>query len=153
MLFDELPKNSRIHFIGIGGVSMSGLAEIALSMGYTISGSDMNQSEMTDRLSQNGITIYIGHKAENVHGADLVVYTAAVKEDNVEFVEAKNQNIHMMERSDFLGELTLLSKETISICGTHGKTTTTSMISISFINGGKDPYVQVGADLKQLTGN
>ena len=153
MLFDELQKGSKIHFIGIGGVSMSGLAEIALSMGYKISGSDMTQSEVTDRLKNNWIEIFIGHDAKNVHGTDLVVYTAAVKQDNPELVEAHNLNIRTMERSDFLGELTLLSEETISICGTHGKTTTTSMISLGFINGGKDPYVQVGADLKQLNGN
>lgn len=153
MLFSELEKGSKIHFIGIGGVSMSGLAEIALSMGYRISGSDMVQSDTTDKLAKNGIEIFIGHSKENVHGADLVVYTAAVKHDNPEYVEAHELNIRSMERSEFLGELTLLSQETVSICGTHGKTTTTSMIAISFINGGKDPYVQVGADLKQLDGN
>ena len=153
MLFDELKKGSKIHFIGIGGVSMSGLAEIALNMGYKISGSDMNESEVLDKLRNAGIEIFIGHDAKNVHGADLVVYTAAVKQDNVELVEARNLNIKTLERSEFLGEITLLSQETVSICGTHGKTTTTSMIAISFINGGKDPYVQVGADLKELGGN
>ena len=153
MLFNELKKGSCIHFIGIGGVSMSGLAEIALNMGYKISGSDMNQGEMVDRLIENGIDVKIGHSKENVHGADLVVYTAAVKQDNPELVEVKNLNIKTMERSEFLGELTKLADETIGICGTHGKTTTTSMISIAFINGGKDPYVQVGANLKQLGGN
>ena len=153
MLFDELEKGKKIHFIGVGGVSMSGLAEIALSMGYKISGSDMVDGEATQKLAQNGIEIMIGHKAENVHGADLVVYTAAVKQDNPELVEAHRLNIKTMERSEFLGEITLLSTETVSICGTHGKTTTTSMISIAFINGGKDPYVQVGADLKQINGN
>ena len=153
MLFNELEKGSKIHFIGIGGVSMSGLAEIALSMGYKISGSDMNESETLNKLIKNGIEVFMGHKAENVHGADLVVYTAAVKQDNPELIEAHNLNIKTMERSEFLGELTLLSSETISICGTHGKTTTTSMTAISFINGKKDPYVQVGADLKQLNGN
>ena len=132
---------------------MSGLAEIALSMGYKISGSDMNDSEVLDKLRKNGIEVFIGHDAKNVCGADLVVYTAAVKKDNPEYVEAQNTNIRIMERSEFLGELTLLSKETIGICGTHGKTTTTSMISVAFINGGKDPYVQVGADLKQIDGN
>ncbi|MBR6253480.1 MAG: UDP-N-acetylmuramate--L-alanine ligase [Clostridia bacterium] len=132
---------------------MSGLAEIALSMDYKISGSDMNESDVLNKLRKNGIEIMIGHSEENVHGADLVVYTAAVKKDNPELVEAQKLNIRTMERSEFLGELTLLSQETISICGTHGKTTTTSMISVAFINGGKDPYVQVGADLKQIDGN
>lgn len=153
MLFDELEKGKLIHFIGIGGVSMSGLAEIALSMGYKVSGSNNEQSEKTDELAQDGIKITIGHFPENVHGADLVVYTAAIKQDNPELVEAHNLGIKTLERSEFLGELTKLSTETIGICGTHGKTTTTSMISLSFINGKKDPYIQVGADLKQLNGN
>ena len=153
MLFNELEKGSIIHFIGIGGVSMSGLAKIALSLGYKISGSDMNQGEMTDRLIKDGVDVKIGHSPENVHGANLVVYTAAVKKDNPELVEAQNLKIKTMERSEFLGELTKLADETIGICGTHGKTTTTSMISISFINAGKDPYVQVGANLKQIDGN
>ena len=132
---------------------MSGLAEIALSMDYKISGSDMNDSEVIAKLKSNGIEVYIGHDAKNVHGADLVVYTAAVKKDNPEYVEAHNLGIRTMERSEFLGELTLLSQETIGICGTHGKTTTTSMISCAFIDGGKDPYVQVGADLNKINGN
>ena len=150
---EELEKYKKIHMIGIGGVSMSGIAEILKNWGFSVTGSDASQSEYTDDLISHGIPVKIGHDMENVAYADLVVYTAAVKEDNPELVESKNLNIKTMERSEFLGELTLLSNETISICGTHGKTTTTSMISLSFINGGKDPYVQVGADLKQLNGN
>ena len=133
LFYDELKKGSKIHFIGIGGVSMSGLAEIALSMGYKISGSDMNDSEVLDKLRKNGIEVFIGHDAKNVCGADLVVYTAAVKKDNPEYVEAQNTNIRIMERSEFLGELTLLSEETIGICGTHGKTTTSNIIKKAII--------------------
>lgn len=153
MLFSELEKGKRIHMIGIGGVSMSGLAEIALSMGYKITGSNNEDSPTIQKLLKNDIEIHIGHDAKNVVGADLVVYTAAIKQDNVELLKAHELNIPTMERSDFLGELTRLYDETVGICGTHGKTTTTSMISLVFINAGKDPTVQVGAYLRELGGN
>ena len=142
--------SKKIHMIGTGGVSMSGIADIIMSMGFKVTGSDMVESANTDRLEKQGIHVVIGHKAENVHGADIVVYTAAVKEDNPEFVEAKRLGIELIERSTFLGLLTELYSETISISGTHGKTTTTSMLSQIFIDAGKDPTVQVGADLKIL---
>ncbi len=145
-----LNKNNKIHMIGIGGVSMSGIADILLSMGYTVTGSDMNKSSVTDRLEKQGIKITIGHFAENVHGANIVVYTAAVKQDNPEIVEAKKLNITLIERSDFLGEITKEYSNTIAISGTHGKTTTTSIISSIFIEAQKDPTIQVGADLKIL---
>lgn len=153
MLINSLEKGAKIHFIGIGGVSMSGLAHIALEMGYCISGSDINDGEMTKRLKNEGIEIFIGCDPQNVHGKDLVVYTAAIKKDNLELVEANKLNIHTMERSEFLGELTKLYSDTIGICGTHGKTTTTSMVSLSFIEAGLDPSIQVGANLKQINGN
>lgn len=142
--------SKKIHMIGIGGVSMSGIADIIMSMGFKVTGSDMVESANTDRLEKQGIHVVIGHKAENVHGSDIVVYTAAVKEDNPEFVEAKRLGIELIERSSFLGLLTKLYPETISISGTHGKTTTTSMLSQIFIDAGKDPTIQVGADLKIL---
>jgi len=153
MLLTNLEKGKTIHFIGIGGVSMSGLAEIALNMGYKIKGSDAVESETTEKLTKNGIKVYIGQKAENVIGSDLVVYTAAVKKDNPEYVETKNRNLLLMERSEFMGELTKMYKETIGISGTHGKTTTTSMISLCFTNANLDPTIQVGADFKQIGGN
>ena len=154
MTLSNLKKGKKIHFIGIGGVSMSGLAEIALNMGYMITGSDANESENVKNLRKNNIDVFIGHKAENVNGADLVVYTAAIKKDNPELLEAQMLNIPTMERSDFLGELTKLYSETIGICGTHGKTTTTSMIALAFLNAGKDPTIQVGADyLKEIGAN
>ena len=104
MLFDSLDKNKPIHMIGIGGVSMSGLAEITSSMGYIITGSDAKISDTVKKLIKNGITVYDGHNAENVVNAQLVVYTAAVKDDNPELVNARALNIPIMERSDFLGE-------------------------------------------------
>ncbi|MBQ8300138.1 MAG: UDP-N-acetylmuramate--L-alanine ligase [Clostridia bacterium] len=142
--------NKKIHMIGIGGVSMSGIADILLNMGFSVSGSDMVRSAVTDRLEKQGINITIGHFAENVHGSDIVVYTAAVKSDNPEIVEAKNLNLTLVERSDFLGAITHLYSETIAISGTHGKTTTTSMLSSVFIEAQKDPSIQVGADLRIL---
>ena len=153
MLLANLEKGKTIHFIGIGGVSMSGLAEIALSMGYSITGSDAVESETTEKLKANGIKIYIGQKEENVIGSDLVVYTAAIKKDNPEYVKAQELNIHLMERSEFMGVLTTMYKETIGISGTHGKTTTTSMISKAFVDANMDPTIQVGADFKQIGGN
>ncbi|MBO5179778.1 MAG: UDP-N-acetylmuramate--L-alanine ligase [Clostridia bacterium] len=153
MLFDSLDKNKPIHMIGIGGVSMSGLAEITSNMGYLITGSDAKVSDTVKKLIKNGITVYEGHHAENVVNAQLVVYTAAVKEDNPELVNARLLGIPILERSDYLGELMKKYKDNICVCGTHGKTTTTSMLSLVFINANLDPTIQVGADLKQLDGN
>lgn len=149
-ILKDTSKN--IHMIGIGGVSMSGIADILLNMGFNVSGSDMNRSTVTDRLENQGIKVIIGHFAENVHGSDIVVYTAAIKPDNPEIVEAKKLGLQLIERSDFLGAITHLYKNTIAISGTHGKTTTTSMLSSVFIEAQKDPSIQVGADLTILDG-
>lgn len=146
----NIDLSKKIHMIGIGGVSMSGIADILLNLGYTVTGSDMNESDVTKRLESQGIKVTIGHYAENVHNADIVVYTAAVKQDNIELVEARNLNIETIERSDFLGWLTKSYEETIAISGTHGKTTTTSMISSIFVDAQTDPTIQVGADLSVL---
>ncbi len=150
MLLDNIEKSKPIHFIGIGGTSMSGIAEIVLNMGFSVTGSDMTLSSTTDKLKKSGITIYEGHNAKNVDGAALVVYSAAIKHDNPEYVRAKELNIPLLERADFLGEITKLYNKTISICGTHGKTTTTSMISVIFYEAKLDPTVQVGANIRQL---
>ena len=149
-ILKDTSKN--IHMIGIGGVSMSGIADILLNMGFKVSGSDMNRSAVTDRLEKQGIKVIIGHFAENVHHSDIVVYTAAIKPDNPEIVEAKNLGLQLIERSDFLGAITHLYKNTIAISGTHGKTTTTSMLSSVFIKAKQDPSIQVGADLTILDG-
>lgn len=150
-MLNNIDKNKYIHMIGIGGVSMSGIAEILQSMGYKISGSDNTSSSTTERLLSNGIKINIGQAKENINdNIALVVYTAAIKPDNPELLEAKARNIPCLERSTLLGELTRMYENTIAICGTHGKTTTTSMVSLAFMEGNKNPTIQVGADLRQL---
>ena len=144
----------KIFMCGIGGTSMSGIAEILKKWGYEVVGSDAIQSKQTDWLENSGIKVFIGQKKENItDDLDLFVYTAAVKEDNPEYIRAKELGIHMMERGIFLGELTKLFKDTIGISGTHGKTSTTSMISLAFLKANMDPSIQVGSNLKQINGN
>ena len=147
---DNLRKYKNIHMIGIGGVSMSGIAAILTNWGFTVTGSDWAESETTTKLNNMGIKVTIGHNIEDVSKSDVVVYSAAIKQDDPEMLEAKKLNIPTIERADFLGELTRCYKDTICISGTHGKTTTTSMISLCFLEGLKDPSIQVGAFLKQL---
>lgn len=149
----RLQKYNKIYMIGIGGVSMSGIAEILLNWGFSVSGSNNVENGATGKLRKNGIEVIIGHKAENVIGADVVVYTAAIKGDNVELQKAKELGIPTIERADFLGEITRCYKDTITVAGTHGKSTTTSMVSLCFLEGLKDPSIQVGADLIQIDGN
>lgn len=132
---------------------MSGIAEILNNLGIKVTGSDMNQSENTQKLIEHGFNVTIGHDLENVSKCDLVVYTAAISKNDVELLKAKEYNIPTLERSTFLGYLTKCFKNTIGISGTHGKTTTTSMVSICFIKANLDPTIQVGAMLKQLDGN
>ena len=150
---DNIKKYKNIHMIGIGGVSMSGIAEILLNWGFEVSGSDRTDSEILNTLKNAGIKTFVGHNAENVLGADCVVYTAAISKDNPELVHAKELGIPVIERSDFLGELTRCYKNTIAISGTHGKTTTTSLVSLCFLEALKDPSIQVGAIIKELNGN
>ena len=115
--------------IGIGGSGMCPLAEILHSKGYTLSGSDNNESDPLKRVRKLGATVYMGHSAENIKGAELVVYSAAISEDNPEIVAAKKQGIPTMERSHLLGALTRRYDNVIGVCGTHGKTSVTSMIT------------------------
>ncbi len=150
---ESLKKYKNIHMIGIGGVSMSGIAAILNNWGFHITGSDWCESENTKKLNNIGITVSIGHNIENVKKADVVVYSAAIKMDDPEMVEAKNCGIPTIERADFLGDITRCFKDTICISGTHGKTTTTSMVSLCFIEALQDPNIQVGAFLKQIDGN
>ena len=145
---EDLKPYKHIHLIGIGGVSMSGIAEILHACGFIVTGSDASQSENTDRLIKNHIPVKIGHDLENLEKANLVVYSAAINKDDVELVRAQELNIPMIERGTFLGILTKSFKNTICVSGTHGKTTTTSMISLCFLEAGKDPSIQVGAYLK-----
>lgn len=150
---ENLKKYKHIHMIGIGGISMSGVAEILHNWGIFVTGSDCTRSKITDKLSSHGIYVSIGHDTSLVKKADLVVYSAAVKQDDPEIVEAKARNITVVERCDFVGYITRIYKDTIGIAGTHGKTTTTSMISLCFIEAGLDPTIQVGAILNQINGN
>lgn len=150
----NLKSYKNIYMIGIGGISMSGLAHILVKWNYKVSGSNNEESNITKELEENSIHINIGHSASNINKEiDLVVYTAAIKSDNVELVKAHELNIPCIERGEFLGELTCLFKDTIGIAGTHGKTSTTSMVSSCFLEAGKDPSIQVGATLDLIDGN
>jgi UDP-N-acetylmuramate--alanine ligase len=146
-------KYKNIYFIGIGGVSMSGIAHTLKHFGYNVAGSDTSFSDSIQLLLNNDIPVFIGHNINNIRNYDLVVYTAAISNDDPELLEAKRLNIPTMDRSVFLGLLTKFFKETITISGTHGKTTTTSMISLCFLNAKLDPSIQVGAYLKNISGN
>ena len=150
---DNIRKYKNIHMIGIGGVSMSGIAAILKNWGFNITGSDASYSESVQNLLDCGINVSIGHNLEDVANSDVVVYSAAIKKDDPEMLEAKRLNIKTIERADFLGELTRCYKDTICISGTHGKTTTTSMISLCFLEDKQDPSIQVGAFLKPINGN
>ena len=150
---ERLKKYNKIHMVGIGGVSMSGIAEILVNWGFKVTGSNNVENENTKKLEEAGIKVFIGHSADNVIGSDVVVYTAAIKDDNIELVTAKANNIPIIERADFLGEITRCYQDTITIAGTHGKSTTTSMVSLCFLNAKKDPTIQVGAMLKNIGGN
>ena len=150
---NNLKKYKNIHMIGIGGISMSGIAEILANLGFSVTGSNNVDSEILHTLRKAGIKVFIGHNAQNVVGSDCVVYTAAIPQNNVELVHAKELGIPTIERSDFLGELTRCYKNTIAISGTHGKTTTTSLVSLCFLEAKKDPSIQVGAILEELNGN
>ena len=137
-------RTRHIHMVGIGGIGMSGIAEILLIRGYIVSGSDSNVSETTERLKELGATIYPGHDASNVEGADVVVYTSAVKaKDNVETREAMSRQIPVIKRSEMLAEL-MRMKYGIGIAGTHGKTTTTTMAGHVVQDGSYDPTIIVG---------
>ena len=143
-----------VHFIGIGGISMSGLAEILLEEGFTISGSDAKQSALTDSLAQKGATIYIGQKASNLSiRPALVVYTAAIREDNEEFKAAVDAGIPMLSRAELLGQIMDNYEKSIAVAGTHGKTTTTSMISQILLVAKADPTISVGGILESIGGN
>ena len=135
-----------IHFIGIGGISMSGLAEILHEKGCRISGSDLQQSAITERLKNNGIAVYQGHNSENINGADLIIYTAAIREDNPELAEAKIRNIPYMDRATLLGQIMETYRYAVGVSGTHGKTTTTSMLSLIMDRSGLDPTILVGGE-------
>ncbi len=143
----------KIHMIGIGGISMSGIAHILLKWGYQITGSDRTNSDIIQQLVDKGAKIFIGHDGKNITDQDLIVYTAAIPDNNPELIRARELGIDIMERAEFLGKLTKLYPKTIAISGTHGKTTTTSMISLCFLEANLDPSIQVGSVVPQINGN
>ena len=147
-------KPLHVHFIGIGGISMSGLAEILLKEHFTISGSDAKESALTKHLENMGATVFYPQKASNIiDGIDVVVYTAAIHDDNPEYAEAKRQNLPMLSRAELLGQLMTNYETSIAISGTHGKTTTTSMLSHILLEAETDPTISVGGILNAIGGN
>ena len=149
----DLSPYKNIHCIGIGGIGLSAIAEILLSRGYNVTGSDMKESDMTANLAGKGARIFIGHRAENVADADLIVYSAAVGRDNPELTEAEEKRIPAITRAEMLGVLMDEYKNSIAISGTHGKTTTTSMVSLILDNAKTDPTILVGGNLAEIGGN
>lgn len=150
---NSLITYKNIYFIGIGGVSMSGIAHTLKYFGFNVSGSDATNSNIIQNLINSGIPVQIGNNPDNIKNMDLVVYTAAISKDDSELIMAHNLNIPTMERAVFLGLLTKCFNDTITISGTHGKTTTTSMVSLCFLKANLNPSIQVGAYLKNISGN
>ncbi|MDQ3799080.1 MAG: UDP-N-acetylmuramate--L-alanine ligase [Acidobacteriota bacterium] len=142
-----------VHFIGIGGIGMSGIAEVLCNLGFSVSGSDLKKSRNTDRLEMSGAKIFEGHAAENVGNADVVVYSSAVKPDNPEVVEAKSRSIPVIPRAEMLAELMTLKPYSVAIAGSHGKTTTTSMVATILGHAGVDPTTIVGGVVDTLGSN
>ena len=142
-----------IHFIGIGGIGMSGIAELLHNQKFNITGSDLTQSTNVDRLQKLNIEIFIGHKAENINESDIVVYSDAIPKDNCELIEAKKQNIMCYSRAKMISQLAKLKTSTVAISGTHGKTTTTSMIGSILKDSELDPTIIVGGVVKSINTN
>ena len=150
----DFNKPCHVYFCGIGGISMSGLAEILLSRGFKVSGSDMKESELTKILAEKGAEIHIGQRAENVTSdTDLFVYTAAIGKDNPEWIAKEDLNLSSLSRAELLGQIMKNFKLPIAVSGTHGKTTTTSMITEILVHADTDPTVSVGGMLKSIGGN
>ncbi len=145
-------KVRRIHFVGIGGIGMSGIAEVLLNLGYTVTGSDLGATETTERLARLGATVFQGHDARNLQETDVVVTSTAVRPDNPEVVEAHRRNIPVIPRAEMLAEL-LKMKFSIAVSGSHGKTTTTSMIATMLAHGGVDPTMVIGGKLASIGSN
>ncbi len=149
----DLPKGAKVHMIGIGGISMSGIAEILIYLGYKVSGSDVRESDLTNELETKGAEIYIGQRGENIKSPDLVCYTAAIAKNNPELTAARSLGIKTIERAELLGALMELYKYPVAVAGTHGKTTVTSMLSLVLLKANTDPTILVGGELPQIGGN
>ncbi|MGE5597788.1 MAG: UDP-N-acetylmuramate--L-alanine ligase [Bacteroidota bacterium] len=143
----------RVHFIGIGGISMSGLAEFLAAEGHRVSGCDRRPSRLTASLAAKGIPVAAGHDPSHLDGVDLVVYTAAIPRDAPELAAARARGIPVMERADLLGRLAARYTHRIAVAGTHGKTTTTGMLGVVLAEGGLDPTIAIGGELEQIGGN
>ncbi|GAB6076748.1 UDP-N-acetylmuramate--L-alanine ligase [Desulfurobacterium crinifex] len=141
----------KVHIVGIGGIGMSGIALVLKGQGYEVQGSDIKESSMVKKLKEKGIEVFIGHRAENVHGASLVIHSSAVKPDNVELLEARRLGIPVIPRADILSDI-MRFKEGVAVAGTHGKTTTSSMIATVFHMAGLKPTILVGGRLSILGG-
>lgn len=154
--FSDINAGAGIHFIGIGGISMSGLAQIAIKDGYRVTGSDWNKNDMTEKLEAMGADIVYGHNTVNIDGIDsasLVVYTAAAKADNPELVKAKRAGVRIIDRAEFLGAVMKNYTHAVGVSGTHGKTTTTSMLAHALVGADMDPTISVGGQLDLIGGN
>lgn len=149
----DLNNIKHVHCIGIGGIGLSGLADILLSNGVKVSGSDMKEGDITDKLIEKGANIYLGHRAKNIDSADLIVYSAAVSPDNPELKAAEEKGIPTASRAELLGCMMKAKEYSVAIAGTHGKTTTTSMISLILNKSKKDPTILVGGNLQEIGGN
>src|SRR5690349_4075102 len=147
-----LGKTRRVHFVGIGGIGMSGIAELLANLGYAISGSDEKRSSVTDRLQRLGIRVAVGHAAANVGDADVVVLSSAIRAGNPEVVEAERRHIPVIPRAEMLAELMRL-RFAIAVAGAHGKTTTTSMIALVLERAGLDPTAVIGGRLSAFGSN
>ena len=149
---DRMRRINTIHFVGIGGSGMGGIAEVLISLGYRVQGSDLKPNNVTTRLAKMGATIAFGHAAQNVQGADVVVVSSAVAADNPELVAAKEGRIPVVPRAEMLGEL-MRFRYSIAVAGTHGKTTTTSLVASILAEGGEDPTFVIGGRLKSADSN
>ena len=143
----------KIHFIGIGGISMSGIANLMLNEGYLITGSDIGLSKQVKMLKDKGVNITIGEDANMAIDADIVVYTDAIKSDNTELLKAKELHKEIYERAEFLGKITTQYQNVLCISGTHGKSTTTGMVASCFLEDRKNPTIQIGAFLPKINAN
>lgn len=152
MQIPEMRRIKRIHFIGIGGAGMSGIAEVLANQLYSVSGSDLSRSESTQRLEELGAKVFLGHSAENIQGADVVVISSAIKADNVELLAAQEQRVPIVPRAEMLAEL-MRYRHGIAIAGTHGKTTTTSLVASLLGAGGLDPTFIIGGLLNSAGSN
>ncbi len=149
----DISKYKNIHCIGIGGIGLSAVAEILHDKGYNLSGSDMKTSDVTARLQEQGIRVFLGHSADNIKGADLVVYSSAVSPENPEIAAARAAGIPTVTRAEALGALMSDYATSIAVSGTHGKTTTTSMVSLILEKAGTDPTILIGGNLPEFHGN